>query len=113
MEKRDDRRARKERDTNPPPSHTHGSDAGAIAGEIAGGLLGSIAGPPGAVAGMVIGAAAGALAGEVLDRDAQRAYAHDSDLDDEIGVTRGDLGSRPPPPPPPRTAKPAPSKPKA
>jgi hypothetical protein len=82
------------------PSHHHGAEAGAIAGEVVGAVLGSAAGPPGVVAGMVLGAAAGALAGEVLDQDAERASRHDHDLDDEIGVTKGDLGR-----PPARTTK--------
>jgi hypothetical protein len=60
---------------------------------VAGGLVGSIAGPPGAVAGMVLGAAVGALAGKVIDDEAERAHVHDSELDDEIGVTSGDLGA--------------------
>jgi phage tail tape-measure protein len=82
-----------EKETIPPPSHTHGAEVGAIAGEIAGGIVGSLAGPPGAVAGMVMGAAAGALAGKVLDEEAERTHVHDSELDDEIGVTLGDLGA--------------------
>jgi outer membrane lipoprotein SlyB len=75
------------------PNHTHGEIAGAIAGEVVGGIVGSLAGPPGAVAGMVVGAAVGALAGEVLDQEAERSHIHDEDLDDEIGVTSGDLGA--------------------
>jgi outer membrane lipoprotein SlyB len=72
--------------------HHHGGEAGAIAGEIVGAVLGSAAGPPGVMAGMVIGAAAGALAGEVLDQEAERTSRHDHELDDAIGVTKGDLG---------------------
>jgi phage tail tape-measure protein len=88
------REAKKEkRDTVPPPSHTHGSEAGAIAGEVAGGVLGAVAGPAGAVAGMVIGAAAGALVGEVLDREAQRTHLHDEKLDEDLGVIEGDIGA--------------------
>jgi phage tail tape-measure protein len=79
--------------------HTHGGEVGAIAGEVAGAVIGSAAGPAGTVAGMIIGAAAGALAGEAIDEDAQRVSRHESDLDDEIGVTAGNLG------------RPAPSKP--
>jgi len=77
----------------PRPNHTHGAEVGAVAGEVAGGLIGAMAGPPGAVAGMVIGAAMGALAGKALDFDAERAHDHDAELDDEIGVTSGDLGA--------------------
>jgi len=75
------------------PSHAHGELAGTLAGEVAGAIVGSMAGPPGAVAGMVMGAATGALVGEVLDRDAERKQSHDQQLDDEIGVTSGDLGA--------------------
>jgi outer membrane lipoprotein SlyB len=81
----------------PRTSHTHGGEVGAIAGEVAGGVLGSAAGPAGAIAGMVMGAAAGALVGEVLDRENVRAHGHDEELDAEIGVSRGDLGSVRPP----------------
>ena len=82
-----------EKESVPPPSHTHGAQVGAVAGEIAGGIMGSVAGPPGMVAGMVMGAAAGALAGKVLDEEAERAHVHDGELDDAIGVTSGDLGA--------------------
>jgi phage tail tape-measure protein len=76
----------------PPLPHHHGGEAGAIAGELVGAVLGSAAGPAGVVAGMVIGAAAGALAGTALDDEAERTSRHDHELDDEIGVTKGDLG---------------------
>jgi len=85
-----------------PPAHTHGREVGAIAGEIAGAVVGSIAGPAGTIAGLVLGAAAGALAGEAIDEEAERASYHDHELDDEIGVTKGDLGGRRVPLPPPR-----------
>jgi hypothetical protein len=85
-----------------PPAHTHGREFGAIAGEIAGAVVGSIAGPPGTLAGLVLGAAAGALAGEAIDEEAERASYHDHELDDEIGVTKGDLGGRRTPLPPAR-----------
>jgi len=85
-----------------PPSHTHGREVGAIAGEIAGAIVGSIAGPAGTIAGLVLGAAAGALAGEAIEEEAERASYHDHELDDEIGVTKGDLGGRRTPLPPPR-----------
>jgi hypothetical protein len=84
------------------PAHTLGAEAGTIAGEVAGALVGSIAGPPGAIAGMVVGAAVGALAGEVMDEEAERTSRHDHELDDAIGVTRGDLGARRTPLPPPK-----------
>jgi len=78
------------------PNHKHGKLGGAIAGEVVGGIVGSLAGPPGALAGMVIGAAAGALAGEVMDKEAERAHIHDDELDEEIGVTAGNLGAAKP-----------------
>lgn len=88
----------------PKPSHTHGGQVGAIAGELAGGVVGSIAGPAGVITGMIVGAAAGALVGEVLEQEANRAHVHDEELDDEIGVTHGNLGAarsvKPPPDPP-------------
>ncbi len=73
-------------------SHTHGAEAGTVAGEVVGALVGSAAGPAGTVAGMLIGAAAGALAGEVIDREAERASGHDAELDETIGVSKGDIG---------------------
>ncbi len=85
-----------------PAPHTHGRQVGAFAGEIAGAVVGSIAGPAGTIAGLVLGAAAGALAGEALDEEEERKSYHDHELDDEIGVTKGDLGGRRTPLPPPR-----------
>lgn len=86
-------RTKKEKKTRPiHPAHTHGGEIATVAGEIAGGVVGSVAGPPGAVAGMLVGAAAGALAGEVIDWEGQRTSRHDQELDDDIGVTKGDLG---------------------
>jgi uncharacterized membrane protein len=89
------------------PAHKHGGEAGAIAGEVLGALVGSAAGPPGAVAGMVLGAAVGALAGEMMDEEAERTSLHDAELDETIGVTKGDLGrpsAAPPPPDPEKTS---------
>lgn len=82
-------------------SHVVGaSEAGAIAGELAGAVIGSVAGPVGAVAGMVIGAVAGAVAGEEMSVESERASKHDAELDEEIGVTKGDLGAVQPGGPP-------------
>jgi len=83
-----------------PKPHSHGEEAGAIGGEITGAIVGSMAGPPGVVAGMVIGAAAGAMLGKIIDEEAARTSHHDIELDEAIGVTKGDLGSVHPPPPP-------------
>jgi len=74
--------------------HDHGGDVGAVAGEIAGAVVGSIAGPVGVVGGMVVGAVIGAVTGKVIEEQAHRADAHDAELDDEIGVTKGDLGAK-------------------
>src|SRR5580700_10722784 len=77
----------------PPPSHTHGEEAGAIGGEIVGAVVGSMGGPAGAVAGMVLGAAAGAVVGKIMDEEADRKSFHDGELDEAIGVTSGELGA--------------------
>ena len=81
-------------------AHVGPAEAGALAGEIAGAVVGSAAGPLGAVAGMVIGAVAGAVAGEELGVASERASHHDRELDEEIGVTKGDLGAVQPGGPP-------------
>jgi phage tail tape-measure protein len=77
----------------PPPSHTHGEAVGAIGGEVVGAIVGSMAGPPGAIAGMVIGAAAGAMVGKIIDEEEERKSFLDGELDEEIGVTSGELGA--------------------
>jgi len=91
------RKDKKDRKTpesvKPPPSHTHGEAAGAIGGEVVGAIVGSMAGPPGAIAGMVIGAAAGAMVGKIIDEEEERKSFHDGELDEEIGVTSGELGA--------------------
>ena len=66
---------------------------GAASGAVAGAVLGAAAGPPGIVAGAIIGAVAGALTAEVLETDGERVAAHDRELDEEIGVSGGDLGA--------------------
>jgi universal stress protein F len=65
-----------------------------ITAGVVGAALGAIGGPPGAIAGGVIGTAVGALAGVALGNDDARTDAHDRELDDDIGVTSGDLGAR-------------------
>ena len=80
------------------PKH-HTGEAAAIAGEIAGAVIGSAAGPVGMVAGMVVGAVAGAIVGKGMEANEERVRAHDEELDEEIGVTGGDMGSIPPRPP--------------
>src|SRR5579862_4753782 len=71
----------------------HGGDIGVVAGELAGAVAGSAAGPVGAMAGMVLGAIAGGLAGTVIEEQARRAAAHDTELDEAIGVVGGDIGA--------------------
>jgi hypothetical protein len=41
----------------------------------------------------VVGAIAGALVGSTLDKEAAVEASHTSELDDAIGVTKGDLGA--------------------
>jgi hypothetical protein len=66
---------------------------GAASGAVAGAVFGSIAGPPGMVAGALIGAVAGAIAASALDTDAERGAERTRELDEEIGVSGGDLGA--------------------
>jgi len=80
--------------------------AGASAGAVIGAAIGSIAGPPGAIAGALVGGAIGAASGAAIDVDETIHDRHDAELDDDIGVTSGDLGSRPPPPPATRSTAP-------
>jgi len=81
--------------TKVPPSHVHGGEAGAIGGEVVGAVVGLMGGPAGAVAGMVLGAAAGALMGKILDEEGERTHHREEELDEVIGVTKGDLGGLP------------------
>lgn len=67
--------------------------AGAVSGAIAGAAAGVLAGPAGAIAGASIGAVAGAAAGVALADDDERASMRDEELDKEIGVTEGELGT--------------------
>lgn len=72
-----------------------GAGVGAASGAAAGAAIGAFAGPPGMVVGAIIGAAAGAATGAALAND-HDAEAHDAKLDEEIGVTGGDLGAAKP-----------------
>lgn len=69
-------------------------DVGTVSGAVTGAFAGMIAGPAGMIVGGAIGAALGTAAGEVLDRESHRNEHHERELDDEIGVTSGDLGAR-------------------
>ena len=73
--------------------HGHGLAAGLAGGAAAGAAIGAIAGPPGMIAGALIGAAAGAAAGVAVDQGEEEIAVEDAKLDEEIGVTRGDLGA--------------------
>jgi len=82
----DDMKTRKRRQV------THAIE-GAAAGAAAGAVVGAIAGPAGAAVGAVLGGAAGAAAEALVERDARTARSRDQKLDEEIGVTSGDLGA--------------------
>jgi hypothetical protein len=82
----------------PHPHHT--GEVAAVAGEIVGAVIGSAAGPVGVVAGMVVGALAGTLVGAGLEADEEWARKHDQKLDEEIGITGGELGAVQPGPSP-------------
>ena len=69
-------------------------DVGTVSGAVAGAAVGIVAGPPGMIVGGAIGAALGTVAGTVLDRESHRAERHERELDDEVGVTKGDLGAK-------------------
>lgn len=70
----------------------HGLEA-AAGGAAVGATVGMIAGPVGAAAGAAIGGVAAALAEAVAEADDERAAARDAELDDEIGVTSGEIGA--------------------
>ena len=66
---------------------------GGVGGAIAGAALGALAGPPGAAAGAIIGAIAGAIAGAAVEEGEEARAAEDARLDEEIGVSGGELGA--------------------
>ena len=70
----------------------HEAEAG-LSGALAGAAAGALAGPPGAITGAVIGGVVGLLAGAALENDEARASARDAKLDEDIGVSGGDLGA--------------------
>ena len=75
-------------------------EATAVTGAVAGAAAGSLAGPPGIAAGAVLGVAAGAITGLALADDAGRRQEKEARLDEEIGVTTGNLGAARPDLPP-------------
>jgi hypothetical protein len=72
------------------PLHEAGGAAG---GAIAGAALGAVGGPAGAAAGAIIGGVVGAFVTKIADEEAARASFHDGELDEEIGVSGGDIGA--------------------
>jgi hypothetical protein len=66
---------------------------GGASGAVVGAIVGASAGPPGMVAGAIIGGVAGALAGKVLDQESAASEQRTRELDEEIGVSGGDLGA--------------------
>lgn len=68
-------------------------NATAIGGIIVAAAAGGIAGPIGMVVGGLIGGAAALMGGVILEREEHRAYAHDCELDETIGVTSSELGA--------------------
>jgi hypothetical protein len=71
----------------------HQVQGGAV-GALSGAGLGLVAGgPAGAIAGVIIGGGLGALTAWAIDANSAEARWHDRQLDADIGVTDGDLGS--------------------
>lgn len=70
----------------------HEAEGGA-SGAFVGALVGASAGPPGAIAGAIIGGVAGALAGAVMDQESSAREQRTRELDEDIGVSGGDLGA--------------------
>ena len=68
-------------------------DVGTVSGAVTGAVAGMIGGPPGMIVGTAIGAALGAAAGQVLDRESHRHETHERELDDDCGVTKGEVGA--------------------
>ncbi len=75
------------------PSHER--EVIGLAGAAAGASTGALAGPPGIAAGAAIGAVIGMAIGRVMDREDERKHQRDMVLDQEIGVTGGELGVAP------------------
>jgi phage tail tape-measure protein len=74
---------------------SHEQEVITVAGAIAGATTGALAGPPGIAAGAAIGAAIGMTIGRVLDREDERKHKRSDILDEEIGITAGELGASP------------------
>ncbi len=80
---------------------------GAVAGAVGGAGLGVLAGPPGVAAGAIIGAVAGTLTAWAMDAEATEKEAADKELDRDIGVDGGDIGTSRLRHPPARVAAPS------
>jgi phage tail tape-measure protein len=94
--------SKKSKETPPTTPGLSEFDITALTGAIAGAAVGALAGPPGVVAGTVLGASMGMAAGSVMEHEHEREAEEDKRLDDEIGVTKGDLGAASPDLPPAR-----------
>ncbi|MGO9837705.1 MAG: hypothetical protein ACLP1X_26255 [Polyangiaceae bacterium] len=70
----------------------HEAEGGA-SGAMVGAIVGASAGPPGMVAGAIMGGIAGALAGGALDTESAASEKRTRELDEEIGVSGGELGA--------------------
>jgi hypothetical protein len=70
----------------------HEAEAG-VSAAVVGAAVGAIGGPPGAVAGAVIGGVVGVLAELALEHEADAVAQHEAELDDEIGVSGGEMGA--------------------
>lgn len=67
--------------------------AAIASGAVAGAAVGALGGPVGVAAGAVVGTLIGGIAGAIASTEDARARAHDRELDDTIGVSRGSLGT--------------------
>ena len=69
--------------------------AGGIGGILSGAAMGAMVNPhPGILLGAIFGLVVGVCAGKVMQREEQRRSARERELDDIIGVTSGNLGTR-------------------
>ncbi|HXX70034.1 MAG TPA: hypothetical protein VEK07_22835 [Polyangiaceae bacterium] len=66
---------------------------GLASGALVGTVVGAAAGPPGMIAGAILGGAAGAVTGVALEIDASWSAAETRVLDEELGVSGGELGA--------------------
>jgi outer membrane lipoprotein SlyB len=69
-------------------------DVGTVSGAVTGAIVGIVGGAPGMIVGGAIGAAIGTVAGAALDRESHAGERHDRELDDDIGVTNGELSAK-------------------